>query len=65
MEWDQIAENWAAMAKRLCGDRPTGAAQVSVTTSEPIAPTTPFPSETGPPTLNVPVNDLSDHKPGQ
>lgn len=23
MEWDQIAANWAAMARRLCSDRPT------------------------------------------
>jgi hypothetical protein len=63
MEWDQIAENWAAMAKRLCGDRAAGAAQVSVTTSEPLASVTSFASETHPPTRKVPVHDLSDTNP--
>lgn len=29
MEWDQIAENWAIMAKRLCAANPTSTRQVS------------------------------------
>lgn len=65
MEWDQIAENWAAMAKRLYGDRPAGAAHVSGTTSEPLVPTPLFQPETGPPTPMVQGNDLLDHKPRQ
>jgi hypothetical protein len=65
MEWDQIADNWAAMAKRLCGDRQVGAAQVSVTTSELLVPTTLTQSETDMPVTKVPSNDLLDHVPRQ
>jgi hypothetical protein len=65
MEWDRIAENWAAMAKRLCGDRPAGAVQVSVGAAESLVSTPLFQSETGPPTPEVRGNDPLDHKPRQ
>ena len=65
MEWDQIADNWAAMAKRLCGERPVGVVDVSVTSSGRLLPRTMFRSEAVSPTLTVPGNELLDQIPPQ